>query len=79
MSISGPNNVERAVQTDPTILRYASAITEQNNVAGCWPMLLPFTRRLREYYPLKFLFPFCSNNCARQDMLRYFASVCTYM
>ena len=29
MSVHGPNNVERAVQTDPTLLRYASAITEQ--------------------------------------------------
>ena len=25
----GPNNVGRVVQTDPTLLRYASAITEQ--------------------------------------------------
>ena len=30
MSVRGPNNVGRAVQTDPTLLRYASAITEQN-------------------------------------------------
>ena len=29
MSVRGPNNVGRAVQTDPTLLRYASAITEQ--------------------------------------------------
>ena len=29
MSLRGPNNVGRAVQTDPTFLRYASAITEQ--------------------------------------------------
>ena len=29
MSVRGPNNVERAVQTDPTWLRYASVITEQ--------------------------------------------------
>ena len=29
MGISGPNNVGRAVQTDPTSLRYASTITEQ--------------------------------------------------
>ena len=34
MSISGPNNVERALQTDPTMLRYASAITEQNKCCG---------------------------------------------
>ena len=29
MSMRGPNNVGRAVQMDPTLLRYASAITEQ--------------------------------------------------
>ena len=32
----GPNNVGRAVQTDPTLLRYASAITEQKK---CWELL----------------------------------------
>ena len=32
----GPNNVGRAVQTNPTLLRYASAITEQKK---CWEML----------------------------------------
>ena len=34
MNVRGPNNV--AVQTDPTSLRYASAITEQTN---CWELL----------------------------------------
>ena len=29
MSVRSPNNIGRAVQTDPTLLRYASAITEQ--------------------------------------------------
>ena len=29
MSVRGPSNVGRAVQTDPTLLRYASTITEQ--------------------------------------------------
>ena len=29
MSVRGPNNGGRVVQTDPTLLRYASAITEQ--------------------------------------------------
>ena len=29
MSVRGPNNVGRAVEMDPTLLRYASAITEQ--------------------------------------------------
>ena len=32
----GPNNVGRAVRTDPTLLRYASAITEQKT---CWELL----------------------------------------
>ena len=36
MSVRGPNNVRRAVQTDPTLLRYASAITEQKK---CWELL----------------------------------------
>ena len=36
MSVRGPNNVGRAVKTDPTLLRYASAITEQNK---CWELL----------------------------------------
>ena len=36
MSMRGPNNVGRAVQTDPTLLRYASAITEQKK---CWQLL----------------------------------------
>ena len=29
MSVLGPNNVIKTVQTDPTLLRYVSAITEQ--------------------------------------------------
>ena len=36
MSVRGPNNVGRAVQTYPTLLRYASAITEQKK---CWELL----------------------------------------
>ena len=36
MSVRGPNNVGRAVQMDPTLLRYASAITEQKK---CWELL----------------------------------------
>ena len=35
MSMRGPNNVERAVQTDPTLL--LSAITEQKK---CWELLV---------------------------------------
>ena len=36
MSVRGPNNVGRAVQMDPTLLHYASAITEQKK---CWKLL----------------------------------------
>ena len=36
MSVRGPNDVGRAVQTDPTLLHYASAITEQKK---CWELL----------------------------------------
>ena len=36
MSVRGPNNVGRAVQMDPTLLRNASAITEQKK---CWELL----------------------------------------
>ena len=36
MSVRCPNNVGRAVQTDPTLLRDASAITEQKK---CWELL----------------------------------------
>ena len=34
MCLRGPNNVGRAVQTDPKLLRYASAITEMLEVVG---------------------------------------------
>ena len=33
--VPGPNNVGRAVQTDPTLLRYASTITDQKK---CWEL-----------------------------------------
>ena len=36
MSVRGPNSVGKAVQTDPTLLRYASAITKQQK---CWELL----------------------------------------
>ena len=36
MSVRGLNNVGRAVQTDPTLLGYASVITEQKK---CWEFL----------------------------------------
>ena len=34
MCLRGPNNVGRAGQTDPKLLRYASAITEMLEVVG---------------------------------------------
>ena len=37
MRVRGPNKVGRAVQTDPTLLHYASAITEQKK---CWKLLV---------------------------------------
>ena len=37
MRVRGHNNVGRAVQTDPTLLRYASAITKQKQR---WELLL---------------------------------------
>ena len=36
MRVRGPNNVGRAVQTDLTLLPYASGITEQKK---CWELL----------------------------------------
>ena len=36
MSVRGPNNIGRAVQADPTLLLYASEITEQKK---CWELL----------------------------------------
>ena len=36
MSLRGPNNVGRAVQSDPTMLRYASVIAEKKK---CWELL----------------------------------------
>ena len=36
MRVRGPNNAGRAVQTDPTLLRYASVITEQKNAVICF-------------------------------------------
>ena len=44
ISVRGPNNVGRAVQTDPTWLRYASAITEQKK---CWELLAEKFDRLQ--------------------------------
>ena len=34
MGVRSPNNDERAVQTDPTLLRYASGTTEKRETSG---------------------------------------------
>ena len=49
----GPNNVGRtsAVQTDPTLWRYASAISEQKK---CWELLVQKFDRFQIF--LRFLF-----------------------
>ena len=44
MSMRGPNNVGKAVLTDPALLRYASAITEQKK---CWELLAEKFDRLQ--------------------------------
>ena len=44
MRMRGPNNVGRAVQTDPTLLRYASAITEQKK---CWELFVQEFERIQ--------------------------------
>ena len=36
MRVRGPNNVGRAMQTDPTLLRYALATKEQKKFLSCW-------------------------------------------
>ena len=36
MRVRSPTNVGRAVQTDPTLLHHASAITDQEK---CWELL----------------------------------------
>ena len=45
MSVRGPNNVGSAAQTDPTLLRYASAITEQKKF---WELLAQKFDRLKK-------------------------------
>ena len=56
MSISGPNNVERAVQTDPTMLRYASAITEQNKCCGLLANVVSVYKALEGVLPSEISF-----------------------
>ena len=37
MHVRGPKNVRRALQMNPTLLRYASVMTEQTK---CWELLV---------------------------------------
>ena len=44
MGVCGPNNVGRAVQTDPTLLRHSSAITDQKKY---WELLAQKVNRFQ--------------------------------
>ena len=50
MSVRGSNNVGRAIRTDPTLFRYASAITEQKK---CWELLAEKFDRFQTYTVLR--------------------------
>ena len=77
MSVRGPNNVGRAVQANPTLLRYASAITEQKE---CWELLAEKFDRFQtlrnntQQYPTT-----CNRVCKRTQHVtsNNVASVCT--
>ena len=64
MHVRGPNNVGRtsAVQTDPTLLLYASTISERKK---CWGLLAQTFDRFQTILILRFLFnTLClTNNC----------------
>ena len=59
----GPNDVGRAEQTDPTLLRYASAITEQKK---CWELL---AQKFHRFQTLR-------NNSPQHAMANNVAFVC---
>ena len=73
MSVPGPINVGRAVQTDPTadptLLRYASAITKQKK---CWELLtekfdrFPTLRNNTQQYPTT-----CNRMCKRTQHVTF--------
>ena len=77
MSVRGPNNVGRIVQTDPTLWRYASAITEQKK---CWDLLAEKFDRFQtlrnntQYHPTT-----CNRLCKQTQHVtsNNVASVCT--
>ena len=62
MSVRGPNNVGRAVQTDPTLLRYASPITEQKK---CWELLADKFDRFQTLCNNTQQHPTCNRVCKR--------------
>ena len=71
MGVRGPNNDERAIQTDPTLLRYASGTTEkkkcrelltQKLIQQCWELLCPFARSLKNLvFPIIYLWMSCNS------------------
>ena len=75
MSVRGPNNVGRAVQTDPTLLRYASAITEQKK---CWELLAEKFDRFQTFPNNSLQHATCNiQNVGRCWPTMHVASVCT--
>ena len=77
MSVRGPNNVGRALQTDPALLRYASAITEQKK---CWELLAEKFDRFQTLQNNKQQHPTtCNRVCKRTHHVtsNNVASVCT--
>ena len=70
ISVRGPYNVGRTVKTDPTLLRYAPAITEQRNVGSCW---------LKSLTGFKLCATTCNRVCKRTQHVtsNNVASVCT--
>ena len=78
MSVRGPYNFGRTVQTDPTLLPYASAITEQKK---CWELLTETFDRFQtlrnntQQHPKT-----CNRVCKRMQHVtsNNVASVCTW-
>ena len=77
MRLRGPNNAGRAVQMDPTLLRYASAIMEQKN---CWELLAQkFDRFQTLHNNFQQHVTICNRVCKRTQHVtsNNVASVCT--
>ena len=77
MRVRGPNNVGRAVKTDPTLRRYSPAITEQKKCRELLPQKLDqfqtSCNNSQQHAPT------CNKVCkrTRQVTLNNVASVCT--